>query len=81
MVDMSVTETRDHLGDILGRVQYGGQRIKITRHGRSAAVLMPVEDAELLERLEDRMDLLAVQKAKQEEGEVPLAALKEDSGS
>ena len=54
---MTITEARDVLGQLVGRVQYGHERIVLTRHGRPAAALVPMDDHEALERLEDEIDL------------------------
>ena len=51
-----ITEARDVLGQLVGRVQYGHERIVLTRHGRPAAALVPMDDHEALERLEDEID-------------------------
>ena len=48
---LSVAEARRDLSETLNRVAYRGERIQLQRHGKTVAVLVPVEDAELLERL------------------------------
>lgn len=40
---------RDHLSDIVGRVERHHERVFITRNGRQAAVLLAAEDLEALE--------------------------------
>jgi prevent-host-death family protein len=40
---------------LTGRVRHGGERIGLTDHGKTVAVLVPVSDVELLDRLEDRL--------------------------
>ena len=57
---VSVSEARDALADILNRVAYGGERVRLVRRGREIAAVVPVRDAELLEAIEDEMDLAAV---------------------
>ena len=42
---------------------YGGERVVLTRHGRRVAAVVPIEDLELLEQLEDAADLDAVREA------------------
>jgi len=68
MVRLSVTEARDALAEALNRVAYAGERIVLERHGKRLAALIPVEDLELLEELEDRADVKAARKALREEG-------------
>ncbi len=45
MTTLNLTEARQHLSDLLGRVAYEGETILITRGGRPMAKLVPVEDA------------------------------------
>jgi prevent-host-death family protein len=40
---------RDHLSDIVGRVERHHERVFITRNGRQAAVLLATDDLEALE--------------------------------
>lgn len=50
---ISASEARAAFNDVLSRVSHGHERVTITRNGKPAAVLVSVEDLELLERLED----------------------------
>jgi prevent-host-death family protein len=52
----SLIETRAKLAETINRVQYGRERIVLRRHGKCVAVVVPIEDLELLERLEDEAD-------------------------
>lgn len=63
---LSVSEARDQWADIIGRVQFGGERITLERRGKPVAVIVPVADIELLDRLEDHFDLMAALEAKAE---------------
>ena len=71
-----VAQARDVLGQLVGRVQYGHERIVLTRHGRPAAALVPMDDHEALERLEDEIDLADALAALREPGRVSWADLK-----
>jgi prevent-host-death family protein len=62
-LEMSVTEAREALGPVTSRVEYGGETVYLTKHGRRAAALVPAAAAELLEELEDAFDLEAVRAA------------------
>lgn len=73
-----ITEARDVLGQLVGRVQYGHERIVLTRHGRPAAALVPIDDHLTLERLEDEVDLADALAALREPGRVPWEDLKEE---
>jgi prevent-host-death family protein len=77
---LSVTEARDALAEALNRVAYAGERIVLERHGKSLAALIPVEDLELLEELENRADLKAARKALREKGRVPWEDVKKRNG-
>jgi prevent-host-death family protein len=48
--EISVTQARAELADLVSRVGYSGERILLTRHGRPLAALVPVADLETLER-------------------------------
>jgi prevent-host-death family protein len=73
-----VAEARGRFADLLSRVAYRGERVVITRHGKPLAALIPADDLELLERLEDEGDIRAAERALSEakrKGTVPLAAM------
>jgi prevent-host-death family protein len=55
--EVSVTQARSALAELVNRVRYGGERIMVTRHGRPLAALVPAEDLERLEELERLADL------------------------
>ena len=50
-------KARDEFSDLVNRVAYGKERVVLTRRGKPLAAVVPLEDVELLERLEDRIDL------------------------
>ena len=41
----------------MNRVAYGRERVILRRRGKEIAAVVPMEDLQLLEALEDRMDL------------------------
>ncbi|WP_319824363.1 type II toxin-antitoxin system Phd/YefM family antitoxin [Thalassovita sp.] len=51
---ISLTEFRQAAGDGMNWVQHQGNRLWITRHGRAAAALVPMNQCELLETWETR---------------------------
>ena len=57
MVRISTVKARDEFSDLVNRVAYGKERVVLTRRGKPLAAVVPLEDVELLERLEDRIDL------------------------
>ncbi len=50
----SVSEARRRFAEICNRAAYGRERIAIDRHGKSRVAVVPYEDVELLEELEER---------------------------
>jgi prevent-host-death family protein len=50
-------DLRDSLADVLGGVAYGAERVGVTRHGKLTAVVISVDDLELLEELEAARDV------------------------
>jgi prevent-host-death family protein len=59
-----ISEARDHLADLGNRVALRGERLLVERRGKNLFALVSVEDLELLERLEDKLDLDAIRAAK-----------------
>jgi antitoxin YefM len=47
---------RDHLSEVIDRVEYQHERVVVTRNGRNAAVLVSPED---LAELEETIDVLS----------------------
>ncbi|MFV2179184.1 type II toxin-antitoxin system Phd/YefM family antitoxin [Actinomadura sp. LOL_011] len=48
-VDVPVTEARAQFADLVNRVAYTGEPVKLTRRGKVMAALVSPEDLELLE--------------------------------
>lgn len=55
-----MSDARAELGPVTNRVEYGGQTVYLTKHGRRSVALVPAAAAELLEEIEDLMDAEAV---------------------
>jgi prevent-host-death family protein len=64
---LSTREFRSDLASVMGRATYGHERIAVTRNGKVAAVVIGLEDLELLERLEDAADLAEYRAAKRDD--------------
>ena len=80
MASMPTTRLRDDLADTLNRVAYKGERIVLERRGKRVAVLVPVEDLDLLEALEDRIDVEAAREALKSRARIPWKRLKSELG-
>ena len=78
--EVSTRELRNQLSEVIGRAKYGGERIKVTKNGKPAAVIISVEDFESLERYEMEEDVLAYREAKEADDgvRVPLSELLEE---
>jgi prevent-host-death family protein len=83
MTELSIAEARDQFSEAINRAAYGKERIFVTRRGRRLAVIVPVEDIEALEAIEDRIDLEEAAKARaeaKENGTISLAEMKAKYG-
>jgi prevent-host-death family protein len=79
MTDKTISEVRADFARAVEEVHYTQERVRVTRHGRAFVAIVPVEDLELLEALEDRDDLDAFRKALAEPGEnVPYDAFRRE---
>lgn len=67
-----ITEAREDLGGIVNRVALRGERIPLSKNGKQVAVVVSVEDAELLERLEDQADIAEAERILADPGEKPI---------
>lgn len=70
MTSVTVSEARVDMKDLVNRVAYGKERIYITSHHKKMVAIVPIEDIELLEAIEDAEDILVsekrIKKAKKE---------------
>ena len=84
MTHKSVAEVRDKLSENLESVESTGEPVAIESDGRTVAVIVSVEDFELLQRLreeeEDRADVAALKDAREEPGSAPWEKIKADLG-
>lgn len=80
MTTVTTSEVRAHLSDMLSKIARKGNRIVVTRGGKKFAALVPLDDLEFLESLEDRMDIEDAKKALKEPGSVPWKTVKAELG-
>ena len=57
MSERRISEARESFSATVNRVAFAKDRVVLTRHGRRVAAVVPMEDLELLEALEDARDL------------------------
>jgi len=68
MTHAGLTELRTKGRDLIGKVQYGGDRIVLQHRGKPVAALISVEDLQLLEELEDEYWIRRADEAEAEPG-------------
>jgi prevent-host-death family protein len=57
MTNLTAAKAREHLAEILNQVAYGKERVVVTRRGKKLAAVVSMEDLEILQALEDKIDL------------------------
>ena len=77
---LAATAVRDSFSETVNRVAYQGERIALERHGKTVAALVTVEDLELLQAFEDRIDLAAARRALKERGRLDWTKVKAGLG-
>jgi prevent-host-death family protein len=83
MDSMNTTDARENLAEVLNRVAYAKDRVRITRRGKEVAAVVPIEDLELIERIENEVDVREARKAlaeSQELGTIPWEDVKKELG-
>jgi prevent-host-death family protein len=60
---LTASIARQNFSDILSRAEYRGERVIVHRGRKAVAAIVPIEDAELLEKLEDEIDLASAREA------------------
>jgi prevent-host-death family protein len=81
-------EVRLNLGELINRVLYRSERVRVTRRGKPVMALVPLEDLEFMENvldaLEDELDLPIIKqrlKEFEETGEgIPWEQVKAENG-
>ena len=66
--NVTTAKARTELAEIINRTTYAKERVVLTRRGKRVAAVVSVEDLELLEAIEDRIDLDAALKSLAETG-------------
>jgi len=78
--NLSTSEARQDFAEIVNRAAYGGERVVLHRRKKPVAAVVPIEDLELLERMEDEIDIHAARKALRERGRIPWGKIKNELG-
>ncbi|OIP33940.1 MAG: prevent-host-death family protein [Deltaproteobacteria bacterium CG2_30_66_27] len=83
MPKMATSEARDNFTELINRAAYSGERTVIRRRGKGMAAIVPMEDFDLLEKVEDLIDRDLLKKARVEvrkKGTIPWEKVKADAG-
>ena len=75
---LTASEARQNFSNILSRAEYRGERVIVHRGKKAVAAVVPIEDVELLERLEDEIDVAAARKALKDPRTIPWKKIKKD---
>lgn len=81
MPRMTMTAARRELPEAVNRLVYGnGEPIVLSRRGKDLAAIVPIEDLQLIEELEDRMLSEKAKRSLKERGRIPWGKIKKDLG-
>lgn len=75
---LTASLARQNFSDILSRAEYRGERVIVHRGKKAVAAVVPIEDVELLEKLEDEMDIAAAREALKDPRTIPWGKIKKD---
>ena len=53
MIEVTVSEARERLAELLGQVEHASELVTITKHGRPIAAIVPMVDLAFMESAED----------------------------
>jgi len=63
MTNLNITQAREHLSDWADRVAFKGERLCVKRNGKPVFAMVSVEDMNLLEAIEEKIDIEKAEKA------------------
>ncbi len=83
MAQVNTVNARAQFSEIINRAAFGKERVTLTRRGKEIVAVVPIEDVQLLEALEDKIDLEEARAALAEvkkKGTVSWEKIKKDLG-
>lgn len=80
MARMSTSTARQKFSEIVSRAEFAGERTILHRRKKPVAAVVPIEDLQLIRKLEDEADLRAARRARKEKGGITLEQLKKELG-
>lgn len=57
MTTMSSSHAREHFPELVSEAAFAKKRFIVTRRGKKLAAIIPIEDLDMIEAIEDRIDL------------------------
>jgi prevent-host-death family protein len=79
MASITTVLARNDFSTVLNRAAFGKERVILMRRGKAIAAVVPMEDVELLQSLEDKLDIadaLAARKEARKKGAKSFAQLR-----
>jgi prevent-host-death family protein len=83
MTELSLVEAHERFLEVVDRAEEAKERIYLTRSGKRIAAIVPIEDVEAIEKIEDRIDRRALKRARAEmavKGTIPWEKVKAELG-
>lgn len=83
MATLSTVEARERFADLINRAAYGKERVVLTRRGQELVAVVPIEDLQLLEEIEDKLDVeeaMAALAEAEEKGTIPWEQVEAELG-
>src|SRR4051812_27618831 len=83
MASVSTVAARNDFSTVLNRAAFGKERVILERRGKPIAAVVPIEDVNLLQALEDNLDIadaLAARKEARKKGTKSFAQIRTELG-
>ena len=80
MTKVTITDCRKQIHDLADNVSHHGERVCVCRNGKPAFVMVPIDDAEALIALEDKIDIQQAREALKKGDFIGLDELKNELG-